>query len=76
MYRSEIRLGWISRTFVKPKLVTRLCAEEELSTTEEMHPDVFACGGGDFGDWRKGDSSFSLFLLSFLSWLMNAVSSS
>lgn len=61
---------------MKPKLVTRLCAEEELSATEEMPPDVFACGGGDFGDWRKGDSSFSLFLLSFLSWLMNAVSSS
>lgn len=61
---------------MKTKLATQLCAEEKLSTIEEVHPDVFACGGGDFGDWRKGDSSFSLFLLSFSSWLMNAVSSS
>ena len=73
---SEIRLGWLSRASVKPKLATRLGAEQELSAIEEMQPDVLACGGGDFGDWKKGDSSFSLFLLSFLSWSMNAVSSS
>lgn len=53
---TEVKSGWVDiQGTVKHKLVTQLFAEEQLGTTEEMHPGSFSCGGRDSGNWRKGD---------------------